>query len=72
MKSIIASIYLVHCCNFLLNISFFIKLKDEASKLLKRSLRQLIRNAKPSKDELKAQKTVEKKLSKFLKVRAIY
>lgn len=43
--------------------------KSEASKLLKRSLRQLIKNAKPSKDEVKAQKTVEKKLSKFLKVR---
>lgn len=41
--------------------------EDATSKLLKRSLRQLIRNAKPSKDEIKALKSVEKKLRKFLK-----
>lgn len=35
---------------------------------LERSLQQLIRNAKPSKDDLKAQKAIEKKLTKFLKV----
>ena len=42
--------------------------EDEASKLLKRSVRQQIKNAKPTKDDIKAQKTMEKKLSKFLKV----
>lgn len=44
-------------------------LESETSKILQRSLRQLIKSVKPSNDDIKAQKSVEKKLSKFLKVR---